>query len=136
MLQRIKIVAVMVISVGTLAGCSHEGGSAQRNTSVANAGARQAGGHIKLCTKIPDLYGDWKLATLGKHDTDDALREHVEKERKRVEETLPDPFTPIAQAEPAERAKMKERVLWEDAAVFVLVDKFHPSPKALVIPKT
>lgn len=44
-----------------------------------------------------------------------------------------DPFTPVAQGDPAARAK--ETMLWEDQDVMVMVDTFCPSPKALVVPK-
>ena len=44
-----------------------------------------------------------------------------------------DPFTPIALHDPAARAK--ERVLWENPRVMVLVDLFAPCPKLLVVPK-
>jgi diadenosine tetraphosphate (Ap4A) HIT family hydrolase len=47
---------------------------------------------------------------------------------------LKDPFTPIAQRDPQARAK--ETVLWENANVMVLVDKFSGNPHLLVIPKT
>ena len=44
-----------------------------------------------------------------------------------------DPFTPLALNDPQARAK--DRVLWENQQVMVIVDSFAPSPKALVIPK-
>ncbi|MGQ0506291.1 MAG: hypothetical protein ACT4TC_13345 [Myxococcaceae bacterium] len=46
---------------------------------------------------------------------------------------LRDPFMPIALNDPQARAK--ERVLWENKDLMVIVDLFHPSPKALVVPK-
>ncbi len=44
-----------------------------------------------------------------------------------------DPFTPVAQGDPAARAR--ETVLWENPHVMVLADRFARSPKALVVPK-
>ncbi len=44
-----------------------------------------------------------------------------------------DPFTPLALGDPQARAK--DRVLWENNFLMVIVDSFAPSPKALVIPK-
>jgi len=44
-----------------------------------------------------------------------------------------DPFTPIAQHDPVARAK--EKVLWENPRLMVIVDLFAPCPKALVVPK-
>lgn len=44
-----------------------------------------------------------------------------------------DPFTPIAMNDPAARAK--EKVLWENPRLMVIVDLFAPCPKALVVPK-
>ncbi|MCP4502817.1 MAG: hypothetical protein GY822_22995 [Deltaproteobacteria bacterium] len=45
-----------------------------------------------------------------------------------------DPFMPLALGDPAARAK--DRVLWENPKVMVIVDSFSPTPKALVVPKT
>ncbi|MCC6811149.1 MAG: hypothetical protein IT381_27210 [Deltaproteobacteria bacterium] len=44
-----------------------------------------------------------------------------------------DPFMPVALGDPAARAK--EKVLWENKNVMVLVDAFSDKPKALVVPK-
>lgn len=44
-----------------------------------------------------------------------------------------DPFTPIAMNDPVARAK--EKVLWENPRLMVIVDLFAPCPKALVVPK-
>jgi hypothetical protein len=44
-----------------------------------------------------------------------------------------DPFTPLANRDP--QARSKEKVLWENAKVMVIVDLFAQRPKALVIPK-
>lgn len=52
-------------------------------------------------------------------------RPHIQRKR--------DPFTPIAQNDPTARAK--EKVLWENPRLMVLVDLFAPCPKALVVPK-
>src|SRR6185503_4968279 len=85
-------------------------------------------------TTTPDLVGDWRRATVGSAGTDKDLQMAIVKERASVE-ALPDPFTPLANAAPSERAARGERVLWEDTTVFVLVAKPDTPIKALVIPK-
>jgi diadenosine tetraphosphate (Ap4A) HIT family hydrolase len=60
------------------------------------------------------------------------IQKAVVDERARIQQ-LRDPFTPVAQKDPAARAK--EVVLWENAGAMVLVDLFAPLPKALVVPK-
>ena len=87
-----------------------------------------------ICTSIPSLYENYKKTTLGREGTDKELREHLETQRERVSK-LKDPFTPIARMTEAERAAAGERVLWEDATVMVLVDRFSGTPKPLVVPK-
>ncbi len=63
---------------------------------------------------------------------DNTLSRVVVERRPRIQKKR-DPFTPIAMHDPAARAK--ERVLWENPRVMVLVDLFAPCPKALVVPK-
>ncbi len=46
---------------------------------------------------------------------------------------LKNPFKAIARG--SEQARKKERVVWEDHNVMVLVDRFADSPKVLVVPK-
>lgn len=90
-------------------------------------------------TPVPDLMGAWLDEVLGSSTQEDrAARQTkasqvVERERPGMER-MRDPFMPVARGEPAARAK--EKVLWEDAQVMVLVDTFWSSPKVLVIPKT
>jgi diadenosine tetraphosphate (Ap4A) HIT family hydrolase len=47
--------------------------------------------------------------------------------------TLRNPFAPIAAGDPAARAK--EKVLWENGTLMVLVDRFSKTPHLLVVPK-
>ncbi|MBI1947618.1 MAG: HIT domain-containing protein [Deltaproteobacteria bacterium] len=63
---------------------------------------------------------------------DNTLSKVVVERRPRIQKKR-DPFTPIAMNDPVARAK--ERVLWENPRVMVLVDLFAPCPKALVVPK-
>ncbi len=55
------------------------------------------------------------------------------REKKRLEARGRDPFTPLAQGDRA--ARQKEVMLFEDADLMVVIDRFSPSPKALVVPK-
>ncbi|MCC7073175.1 MAG: HIT domain-containing protein [Deltaproteobacteria bacterium] len=71
------------------------------------------------------------LSKTPKH-IDNTLSRVVVERRPRIQKKR-DPFTPIAMNDPAARAK--ERVLWENPRVMVLVDLFAPCPKALVVPK-
>lgn len=63
------------------------------------------------------------------------VREYVETLRTMIS-SLRDPFSPIAKMSQVERIAAGERVLWEDDAIMVLVDRFSSMLKPLVIPKS
>ena len=93
------------------------------------------------CTPQPQVKSKWieqvKIAMQrdGTPVTAAEFDKYVAHRRKR-NATVPNPFILIANMSAAERLQKGERVLWEDAAVMVLVDTFQdPGPKALVIPK-
>jgi diadenosine tetraphosphate (Ap4A) HIT family hydrolase len=88
----------------------------------------------RLCTKIPDLYGNWKRLTPWTDMSDDSLRFSVAPERLRIS-GMPDPLTPLATMDSAQRAFNKERVLWEDNRVMVIVAKGETPLHLLVVPK-
>jgi diadenosine tetraphosphate (Ap4A) HIT family hydrolase len=74
-------------------------------------------------------YGDVsKNKTTRKQAVADSVADHTARVQSRR-----DPFLAVIQGDPA--ALAKERVLFEDPDVLVVVDFFAPSPKALVVPK-
>lgn len=70
-----------------------------------------------------------KNATTRQQAIDDSLQTY-----RPIVAQKKDPFMPLALGDPNARAK--ERVLWENPRVMVLVDAFCDKPKALVVPKT
>ncbi|MCP4500449.1 MAG: HIT domain-containing protein [Deltaproteobacteria bacterium] len=88
-------------------------------------------------TPVPALFDEWIQATAPAPEQEPAQRcalaeQKAEQQRGRVER-LKDPFSPIAEKDPA--ALKKEIILWEDDDVMVIVDAFAYGPKALVVPK-
>jgi|GEM_PF-1035722 len=85
-------------------------------------------------TDLPPLrgkhYGDIIATDATKQD---AIDQSLSRHGLRMQNAR-DPFMPLALGDPQARAK--DRVLWEDSKVMVLVDSFSPKPKALVVPKT
>jgi diadenosine tetraphosphate (Ap4A) HIT family hydrolase len=74
-------------------------------------------------------YGEQsKNATTRKQAVTDSVNGHTARVHGRR-----DPFVGVIAGDPQARAK--ERVLFEDPDVLVVVDTFAPSPKALVVPK-
>lgn len=114
---------------------------------VLHSAARSNGGALTPDDQasIADTFfeqNDKRVRTLARTHLGDLTKtpKHIENTLSRVVvERRPrimkkrDPFTPIAMNDPAARAK--ERVLWENPRVMVLVDLFAPCPKALVVPK-
>jgi diadenosine tetraphosphate (Ap4A) HIT family hydrolase len=88
---------------------------------------------VEGCTQAPDLLGGWKIRVLGSGATDAAIREHVERQRNRIERKR-DPFTPLFCSDDDELQAKGEVILWKDSRVMVLVNKFNRL-KALVIPR-
>lgn len=114
---------------------------------VLQSAARSNGGTLSPDDQaaIADTFfeqNDKRIRTLARTHLGDLTKtpKHIEstlsrvvlERRPRVQKKR-DPFTPIAMNDPAARAK--ERVLWENPRVMVLVDLFAPCPKALVVPK-
>lgn len=88
--------------------------------------ARDAGGAFT----IPTLYQDWVKAFGG------SVREaqtRADAARTRVA-ALRDPFMPLARGD--QKARAKEKVLFEDEQIMVLSDLFARSAKLLVVPKS
>lgn len=86
------------------------------------------------CTPVPDLQGNWRSAFMPSTVSDDSLARYLESERPRVR-GLPDYFTPVASMSATQRDSARELVVWEDAAVMVLVNKPETLGHLLVIPK-
>lgn len=80
-------------------------------------------------THLKDLDGS---GPGGPRERERTIQRVLVEERPRVQQ-LRDPFSPVAQRDPAARAR--EAVLWENGDAMVLVDLFAPMPKALVVPK-
>lgn len=91
------------------------------------------------CTQLPSLYENWKKAVAeeigGRDVSDEEVRQYAARQRDGRLRTLPNPFVKIARMSGQERAVARERVLWEDKEIMVLVDRFDGTPKALIIPK-
>lgn len=141
-LTQLKILLLFSVTVPAfLAGCmpaaSQEPG-AGKSQSV-SAPVTTAGG-AGPCTQVPAIVKNWtkqiedEFASKSVGMTAQAFGRYMSDSRVRAS-GLPNPFIRIARMTPAERSAANERVLWEDANVMVLVDRFDTGPKGLVIPK-
>jgi hypothetical protein len=84
------------------------------------------------CTPKPALYENWKSTTQWARLPDSTIRRQVERLRSRV---MFDPFDSVIVGDSAARARLNERVLWEDDSVIVIFAK-PPIPRdALIVPK-
>ncbi len=95
---------------------------------------RDSSDQTSTCTRVPDLYANWKQAVFQASVSDDSVRRYLDTERPRIR-NLPDPFGPIATMDSAAREAKGELVPWEDNAIMVLVAQGEAPGHLLVVPK-
>jgi diadenosine tetraphosphate (Ap4A) HIT family hydrolase len=93
------------------------------------------------CTPVPRLLDRWNQAIVAEISTASGqpsaqeIQDRIQIHRARSA-GLPNPFVEIARMDAVERSDRRERVLWEDGEIMVLVNKPRGSDLyALVIPK-
>jgi len=114
-----------------LSACSPQPSSAQRAQSLSQSS----------CTAPPALVDNWKKEVRREQGapermSDDDLERYVAVLRSDRIKDLKNPFEDLGTMSDAQRTAAKERVLWESPNVMVVVDRFNPPPKVLVVPKT
>jgi len=92
-----------------------------------------AGGQISRCGSSVDVYADWRRATLPGGGSDSVLKAALARWEPTVS-PMRDPFTPLVHLNSVQLDSAKERRLWLDSLVMVVVDKFAPK-ELLVIPR-
>jgi diadenosine tetraphosphate (Ap4A) HIT family hydrolase len=102
--------------------------------------AQNAETAARACTTPPAIMDNWKkevMLELGtsRPSSEYDFRRYVDSVRSTRVANLRNPFEPLGPMNEAQRALVNERVLWENGKVMVLVDRFNPPPKVLVVPK-
>src|SRR5437899_906800 len=86
------------------------------------------------CTVAPDIFQNWKTATVGSGKSDQELEARIQSVRGQVQQR-PDRFTQLWSMDSIQLAAAHERRVWKEDSLMVIVS-FSPSPELLVVPRT